>query len=145
MKLHRSLLILALVPAALLMPAGCTKTDKDNATTVVNDIKSTAIDTWDSIKDFTYEQRVQFSASIDRMSKSMDDDATAARAKLSNVPDSASRDKEAALKDYDADRDDLKADMIALNNATAANWADAKAKVAAAWQRCKIDYENATK
>jgi hypothetical protein len=145
MNLRRSILLLTLAPAALFLSGGCSKADKDNATVVVNDIKSTAVDTWDGIKNFTYEQRVDFSASIDRMSRSMDDNTTAVRAKVASMPDAAAKDKEATLRDYDDARADLKTDLIALNNATADNWADAKAKVAAAWRRVQTAYDNATK
>jgi hypothetical protein len=145
MYLRPSLLLLALAPAALVLSGGCSKADKDNATAVVNDIKTTAVDTWDGIKDFTYEQRVEFSASIDRMSRSLDDNTTPVRARVASMPDAAAKDKEAALRDYDAARADLKTDLVALDNATADNWADAKAKVAAAWRRVQASYDNATK
>lgn len=144
MKTHRFLLALTLVPSILLVSGGCSRADKDNASAVVQDIKTTAADSWDSIKDFTYEKRVEFSASMDRMSASMDDNVAAAKAKLSSTPDAASRDKEAAIKDYDQARADLKARLSELNNATADTWADAKARVADAWQRVKADYAKAT-
>jgi hypothetical protein len=146
MKTHRLLLTLTLtlVPALLVVTGGCSKADKDNASAVAQDIKSTAIDSWDSIKDFTYEKRIEFSASMDRMSASMDDNIAAAKAKFSGTPDAASKDKEAAIKDYDQARADLKARLIELNNATADTWADAKARVSDAWQRVKADYAKAT-
>jgi hypothetical protein len=144
MKTQRFLLALTLLPAALLVSSGCTKTDKDNATAVVQDIKATAIDSWDSIKDFTFEKHAEFSASIDRMSASMDDKIAEAKAKISSTPDAAAKDKEAAIKDYDAARADLKARLVELNNATADTWADAKAKVVDAWQRVKTAYDKAT-
>jgi hypothetical protein len=144
MKSQRFLLALTLVPAALFVSGGCSKSDNNNAATVVQDIKATAIDSWDSVKDFTYEKRVEFSASMDRMSASMDDNMAAAKAKLASTPDTAAKDKEAAIKDYDDARANLKARLTDLNNATADTWADAKAKVADAWQRVKADYAKAT-
>jgi hypothetical protein len=141
MKIQRSLLILAMAPSILLFSGGCSKADNDNATAVVQDIKTTAVDTWDGIKDFTFEKRVEFSASIDRMSKAMDDKIAEIRAK---APDAASKDRDAAVKDYDDARADLKARLADLNNATADTWADAKAKVADAWQRVKAAYTKAT-
>ncbi len=67
MKTHRLLLTLTLtlVPALLIVTGGCSKADKDNASAVAQDIKTTAIDSWDSIKDFTYEKRIEFSASME--------------------------------------------------------------------------------
>ncbi|HXN35805.1 MAG TPA: hypothetical protein VN877_06515 [Opitutaceae bacterium] len=141
MKTQRSLLILALAPSLLLMSGGCSKTDNDNATAVVQDIKTTAVDTWDGVKDFTFEKHTEFSASIDRMSKAMDDKIAEVKAK---APDAAAKDKDAAVRDYDEARANLKARLADLNNASADTWADAKAKVADAWQRVKAAYTKAT-
>jgi hypothetical protein len=135
---------LALVLAAFIVSGGCTKTDNQNANAVVQDIKTTAVDTWDSIKDFTFERRTDFSASIDRMCRSMDNEIDAVKTKASGTPGVAAADRENAVKDYDAARADLKASLDNLNNSTATGWADAKAKVAAAWQRVKVDYDKAT-
>jgi Tfp pilus assembly protein PilP len=144
MKSPTLVLVLALAPSVLLVSGGCTKTDKDNAAAVVQDIKATAVDTWESIKDFTFEQRTDFSASIDRMCRSMDNEIEVVKTKASSTPGVAAADRENAVKDYDIARVDLKASLASLNNATAADWSDAKAKVAAAWQRVKADYDKAT-
>lgn len=130
------------MPAVLALFGGCSKTDKDNAAAVVQDIKVTATDTWDSIKDFTFERHDEFKASIERMSKSLDDHVADLRAK---APAVAASDKEAALKEYDDARADLKASLVDLGNATADTWADAKVKVAAAWHRVQVAYDNASK
>jgi hypothetical protein len=144
MNTQRFLLALTLVPAVLFISGGCSRQDKDNVSAVAQDIKTTAIDSWDSVKDYTFEKRVEFSASMDRMSASMDDNIAAAKAKLSSTPDTASKDKAAAIKDYDDARADLKAKLSDLNNATSDTWADAKAKVSDAWQRVKAAYARAT-
>jgi hypothetical protein len=142
MKIKRTLLAFSLIPAVLFISGGCTKTDKDNASAVVQDIKAAATDTWASIKDFTFERHDEFRASIDRMSKSLDDKVAEMRAK---APAAAESDKEEALKDYDAARADLKARLADLSNATADTWAESKEKVAAAWQRVQAAYDRATK
>jgi hypothetical protein len=142
MKIQHSLLAIALVPAGLFIAGGCSKSDKDNAASVVQDIKVTATDTWDSIKDFTFEKHDEFKASIDRMSKNLDDNVAELRAK---APVVAASDRDEALKEYDAARADLKARLADLGNATADTWADAKAKVADAWQRVQAAYAKATK
>jgi hypothetical protein len=142
MKLPSIPLIVALAPAILLVAGGCTKTDKDNAAAVVQDIKVTATDTWDSIKDFTFEKHDEFKASIDRMSKKLDNNVAELRAQ---APAVAASDRDEALKEYDAARADLKARLTDLGNATADTWADAKVKVADAWQRMQAAYAKATK
>ncbi|HEV3029179.1 MAG TPA: hypothetical protein VG457_16490, partial [Planctomycetota bacterium] len=99
-------------------------------------------DTWDSIKDFTFERHDDFNATVERMSKSLDDKVAELRA---STPSAAAKDRDEALKDYDAARADLKARLADLGNATADTWADAKAKVAEAWQRMQAAYDKATK
>jgi len=152
---HLLYMIAALGPAILIESGGCSKSDNPKAAALVQDIKTTAkdaatdvknvaVETWDSIKDFTFERRSDFSASMDRMSKDMDDKVADLRAKASTLPDAAAKDKESAVREYDEARADLKAKLADLGNATADTWADAKAKVAASWQRLKASYEKAT-
>jgi hypothetical protein len=153
MKTSRSLLFaLAAIGPALIGSTGCSKSDNSTASSSVQDakvavtnaavdVKNAAVDTWDSIRDYTYDRRTEFSASIDRMDKTMDDKMADMKAK---APDTYSADKQAAIKDYDDARADLKAKLADLGNATSDTWADAKAKVAAAWQRVKTDYDKAT-
>lgn len=157
MKTPRSLLfvIAAVAPAALLGSWGCSKSESSKSQEVAQDIKTTAkdvaadvktaaIDTWDSIKDFTFDRRSDFSASIDRMAKGLDAKVADLKAKASTVPDAAAKDKEAAIKEYDEARADLKARLADLGNATADGWADAKAKVAASWEKVEAAYKKAT-
>jgi hypothetical protein len=154
MKAPRSLLFLlaSLGPAIVLGSAGCSKSDtstassnmqdaKDSVKSAAIDVKNAAVSGWDSLKDYTYDKRVEFSASMDKMDKSMDDKIAEEKAQ---APSTLSADKQAAIKDYDDAREDLKARLTELGNATSDTWADAKAKVAAAWQRVKADYDKAT-
>jgi hypothetical protein len=80
---------------------------------------------------------------MDRMSDKLDERARVLRAKASGVPDAASKDREAAVKEYDDARADLKSKMTDLGNATADTWSDAKAKTAAAWTRVRVAYDKA--
>ena len=116
---------------ALLFTAGCSKTDKDNAAAVEQDIKVAATDSWNSIKDFTFEKRVDFSAYMARMSDNMDSRVADLKSKGRSVPD------------YDDARTNLKTSLKNLNNATADTWADAKASAERAWDRVKADYDKA--
>ena len=121
-----------LLSAAVLLAAGCSRADKDNASAVAQDIKVTAVDSWNSVKDFTYEKKAEFSASMDRMSSDMDSKVADLKAKGRNVPD------------YDDARSDFRKSLDNLNNATADTWADAKEKSKRAWDRVKADYDKAT-
>ncbi|MGO9243531.1 MAG: hypothetical protein ACLQDC_02020 [Verrucomicrobiia bacterium] len=132
------------------MTTGCSKADntsanvekvKNDAKEIAADVKAAAADSWDSIKDFTYEKRAEFSASIDRMSGQLDDKTREFRAKVAGAPDAASKDRESAIKEYDEARADLKSKLTDLGNATADTWADAKEKVAQAWKRVQAAYD----
>jgi hypothetical protein len=149
---HLLSLLAAVVAPAALFTLGCSKsTDsttvvdqvKSGAAAAVVDVKVAASDSWDSIKDFTYDRRSDFSASMDKMADKMDEDARAVRSKMAGVPDAASKDRDAAIKEYDEARADLKVKMTDLGNATADTWSDAKAKTAAAWTRVRVAYDKA--
>jgi hypothetical protein len=154
MKTPRSLqfLVAGLGFATVIGLSGCSKSDnsaasanlqdaKDSVKATAIDVKDAAVSTWDSIKDYTYDKRADFSDHLDRMDKTMDEKIAEEKAQS---PSTLAADKQAAIKDYDDARADLKARLTDLSNATADTWADAKAKVAAAWQRLKADYDKAT-
>src|SRR5450432_2581962 len=121
MKNPRSLLFLlaGIGPALVLGSVGCSKSTTSSASASAEDakvavkdaaidVKNAAVDSWDSVRDYTYEKRTDFSASMDRMDKTMDDKIADLKAKGSYSSDSVKADKEAAIKDYDKARDDLK-------------------------------------
>src|SRR5271169_6405695 len=93
MKTRNPLLLFAAAfGSAALFLCGCTKTDNStklaqDAKAAVADVKAAASDSWDSIKDFTYERRADFSSAMDRMAKDLDDKAAALKAKMAGVPD----------------------------------------------------------
>jgi hypothetical protein len=126
------LALAVLCPATLILTGGCSKADNSNASTVGQDIKTTAIDTWDSIKDFTFEKRTDFSDSIQRMDDKMDAKIADMKAKGTNT------------SDYDQARADLKARLSDLGNATSDTWAAAKTNVQKAWDRTKAAYDKET-
>jgi hypothetical protein len=151
MKTFQRLFLLAAAasPAALIL-FGCSKTDNTSATVdkvqadakaVVADVKTAASDSWDGIKDYTYEKRSDFSSGIDRMSKQMDDKTAELKTKMAGATDDASAARASAMKEYDAARVDLNSKLSDLGNATADTWADAKAKVAQSWNRVQAAFE----
>jgi hypothetical protein len=140
----------AAIGTAALLFCACTKTDnttklEQDAKAAVADVKAAASDSWDSIKDFTYERRADFSAAMDRMTKDMDEKTDALKAKMAGVQDSASKDRESAMKEYDEARADLRVRLTELGNATSDTWADAKAKADEAWKRVQAAYDRVTK
>jgi len=149
---HLLSLLAALAAPVALFTLGCSKSSdsstvveqvKSGATAAAVDVKVAVSDSWDSIKDFTYDRRADFSSGLHRMNDSLDEKARTVRSKMADVPDAASKDRDAAVKEYDDARADLKVKMADLDNATADTWSDAKAKTAAAWTRVKVAYDKA--
>ncbi len=118
---------------------------KTAAANAAADVKVAVSDSWDSIKDFTYDRRADFSAAIDRMANELDDKTAAMNAKVAGAPDAASRERDSAKKDYDEARSNLRAKLKDLGNATADTWADAKARAAVAWKNMQAAYDRMTK
>jgi len=156
MKTRRPLLLLAaaMCPATLFLASGCSKTDdpktsmrdaKASAEKAVADMKVAVSDTWDSIKDFTYEKRADLSARIDRMSRDLDARTAALTARVAGVPDATSADRVRAMKEYDEARAELKARLADLGNASAHTWAEAKARAAVAWKNMQAACDRVTK
>jgi hypothetical protein len=75
------------------------------------------------------------------MSVQLDDKTREFKAKFAGVPDTATKDREAAIKEYDEARADLKARVSDLGNASSDTWSDAKAKVADSWKRVQTAYD----
>jgi soluble cytochrome b562 len=156
MRIRPSALLLAaaLVPAAFFIGDGCSKTDstskrvqraKAEAAKALADVKAAVSDSWDSIKDFTYERRADFSEGMDRMARELDDGTAALKARAAGAPDAASREREAAIKEYERARAELRVRLADLANATSATWADAKARACDAWRRMQAAYDRATR
>ena len=158
---HAFFLLLASAGSAALLVSGCSKTDdsgstvevvkndakvviQDTKVTVTNaaaDVKDAASDSWDSIRGYTFDKRAEFSARINRMSDDMDAKVHEMNDKLAGLPDGAARDRDAAMKEFNAARADLKSKLSGLGDATADTWADAKEKVSQAWTRVQAAYD----
>jgi hypothetical protein len=151
---------LALGLAALLaVTAACSKTNdnrtasqqaRDAASDAKSDVQDALArmkvalnDTWNQIKDYTYQERADFSKSMDQMSKDLDDQAARLREKVSSASnsgsgaatDAASQAREQAHKEFEKARENLKQGLSDLGNATADGWAAAKAKVSDEWTK----------
>ncbi len=143
------LLIAALSPAAILL-SSCAKNDnvqqaaestKTAAKDIATAVKDTASDSWDSFKDYTYEKRTDFVASLDHMAEKCDADIAAMNTKLSGLPDTAAKERDHAVKEFNEARAELKTQLANLRTGTADTWADAKEKVAQAWKHVQASYE----
>jgi broad specificity phosphatase PhoE len=79
---------------------------------------------------------------MDEVSQRMDEKIAELRASVDTSHDG---DRQAALREYDAARTDLRLRMDELRVAGADTWADAKVRVQAAWARLQAAYERTTK
>jgi hypothetical protein len=137
MKTTSSLLLLAVLSPAALFTTGCTKsasTASDSSTTVASNVQAAASDSWDGIKDYTYEKREDFAAGLDRL-------AAASDTKISALSADATKGRESAVNEFHDANAQLKLQLTALRASTANTWTDAKAKADAGWQRVKAAYD----
>ena len=88
-----------------------------------------ASDTWDRLKNYTYDQRAEFASKTNDYAAKLDRD-------LVKVKGAASTRLAEA-------RDDLRNAATDVNNATADTWNAAKDKVGRAWQKAEAAYQNA--
>lgn len=149
MKNLRSILLLAALSPAVIFSFGCAK--KDSVKTVVadtkaaakelaSDVKDVAVDSWDAVKDYTFEKRADFSASLDRMAAKHDAEVAEANAKVKGLPDDAAKARDSANKEFASARASLKVAISELGSATADTWDAAKAKAVEAWHRTQAAY-----
>jgi len=88
-----------------------------------------ATDTWDSVKNYSYDQRAEFETKAKAYAAEIDARAAAAKG------DAKSRLAQA--------RDDLRNATSELSNATAQTWDATKERVGRAWQEAESAYRNA--
>jgi hypothetical protein len=135
---------------------GCTKQDRTNANTAVQDayadtkaaVKEGYADTkaamsnaWDNVRDYSYDRRNDFTNEAKAMSSRMDADLQRLRTEYSEAKASASR--RAAMDELKNSEADYRQKLDALGNATAATWDSAKQNVISAWDRMQAAYHKA--
>jgi hypothetical protein len=113
-----------------------TDTSAETASTTESKMKSTVdsattamADTWDDLKDYSYEQRSEFATKANNYADQLD-------RRIQTAGDKAS--------DQLADaRDELRAAANDVSNATAETWDATKERVARAWTRAQTAYQAA--
>ncbi len=151
MKTPTSLLLLAaaIIPAAFLQ-VGCSKNDsvasqaEQGVKTAAASATAAVSDSWDSVKDFTYERRVEFTDGFNRMTARMDDQTRDLKARGGKLTDAAAKDRDDSMNSLAEARASLKASLTDLGNATADTWADAKEKVRQSWVKVTAAFDKAT-
>jgi hypothetical protein len=124
---------------------GCSKSDqtdaKDTMKDAYADTKASMSKAWDSIKDYSFDKKSDFTAGAKAMSSKMDANLSEMRANYSDAKASASRQAAMAeLKDSEAD---YKQKLDALGNASSATWDSAKNNVKLSWDRLEASYYKA--
>ena len=117
------------------------QTTKAPATALASDVKATVPDSWDSIKDCTYEERDAFAASLERMAGKLEAEVREMNAKLTGPPDAAAKERDRTNKEFAEAHTYLKSLLGALRTGTADTWDNAKERVAQSWQNVQAAYE----
>lgn len=111
-------------------------TPADTASATESEMKSTMnaattamSDTWDDLKDYSYEQRSEFAAKANNYAEQLD-------RRIQTAGNEASDELAEA-------RDELRAAANDVSNATADTWDSTKQRVARAWTRAQTAYQAA--
>lgn len=111
------------------------------ATPVATPVNEPARDTWDRIKDYTYEQQADFVAGYHQLAADSDVAIQKLDAKRATMTDTASKDWDIAMKELKDARSDLDDKLGQLKQANSDTWNDAKDKATAAWKRVVDDLD----
>jgi hypothetical protein len=149
---HSLLLFIAALSPAVLLVSSCSKSDSSSSTvqTVKNDakdagngVKAAITDSGDGMKDYSYENRTDFSTDINRMAGKLDNKVHEIEMgpKLADIPDATVKARDSAMNEFNGARANFESRLSSLDNATADTWADMKGNVIQAWKRMQAAYE----
>ena len=100
-----------------------------------------ASETWDRIKDDTYEQQSDFAAGYRQLGNDADAAIQRLDAKRATMTDTAAKDWDIAMKELKDARSDLDDKLNQIKAANSDTWNDAKGKATAAWKRVVDDLD----
>jgi Spy/CpxP family protein refolding chaperone len=99
-------------------------------------------DSWNNIKNLSYEKRTEFTAVFTRMTSKLDDEIRALNAKRESMTNDT-RNWDFAMKELNNARADVQSKFSELSRATTdETWADAKEKLGTAWDRAQLAVRN---
>ncbi len=101
----------------------------------------TADDSWDTVKNYTYDQRGAFADGLNHMTARLDAAIVQLQAKRATLPQTSVKDWDFAMKELTDARSDLRFQVGELDKATPETWNDVKDKLAQAWQRTKDAFD----
>jgi hypothetical protein len=143
-KLIHTTLFLATGLAALTL-VSCSKVKRediaDKSKEAYQDTKASVVQSWDNLKDYTFEKRSDFTLKLKAKQADFEAGVSKLRAEYSEAQASASRKAAMAeLKNSEADYQDK---LAAVGSATADTWTSARDNVAASWDRLQASYAKA--
>ena len=101
-----------------------------------------ASDTWDSVKNATYDERMKLRASADRFGQQVDRKLEEWGAKSSGLSGDAQAAWNKGVANLKEARGDLSDALAKLGNATAETWDKTKQEVGEAWSRVQAAYRD---
>ncbi|HWA10037.1 MAG TPA: hypothetical protein VG838_11350 [Opitutaceae bacterium] len=110
-------------------------------TVLVNPDYTTATETWDTIKDYSYEKHADFIAGLTLIMKKVDAGILVLNAKRAHMTDEAAKDWDFNAKELNDARAYLQSMTAEAEKATDSTWPAAKDKVTQAWQRLRDAYD----
>ncbi|HEY1794395.1 MAG TPA: hypothetical protein VGG34_15885 [Opitutaceae bacterium] len=147
-----SLAPLTLALGALLAASACSKNPNSDSPAnqaiaatkqAALQVKAATEDTWQHVKDFTWQQRANFADTMDRADHEMDEKIAQMKAATPDGMSPGAKERQEAIRDYDEARTNLDDSLESLKNATSDGWAAAKERVDEAWKRVRADYDKA--
>ena len=142
---YPSLLTTVTISTLALTLLGCSKNAQEKTTDKVAEVyetsKTAVVDTWNDVKDYTFEKQSDFSKRAEAIASDLDAKISKLKTEASEAKASASR--SAAMDELTNSRANLSEKLSALGTATADTWASAKSNVITASKRVEAAYDKA--
>jgi hypothetical protein len=101
----------------------------------------TATESWNTIKDYTYEKRADFTAGLQRMMDRLDVGINQLNAKRATLPETSIKDWDIAMKELTDSAANLKFQLDELSKAAPETWSEMKDRIGLAWKRAQDAYD----
>lgn len=134
----RLLLYFSILGAAAGTWSGCSREAGAPPST---ESQQVAADSWDKIKDYAHERRVDLVVALERMADKLDAEVAASNARVTGLPDAAAKQRDRAVKEFNQARAHLKVQLAEVPNGLAGTWLDTRDKVAQAWREVQAACE----
>ena len=150
MKTARCFPFVVALSALAGLPSGCSKVEsspsiaQDTESTggnLVADTNADVCNAWDNIKDYAFERRDDFAATLDRLAAKREAELQRINVRFAGLPTGSDRDRDRAIKRYNDARASLLTSLVRLRTSTAATWVDAKRQTTESLQRLQAAYD----